>query len=739
MISEHASPLAALGSCDSGGQNVYVAQLTQHLADCGAEVDVFTRRDSPDLPEVVQWHRRARVIHVPAGPPAAIPKEELLPHMPGFTRFVRGICERRRYDLLHAHFWMSGMAAIEVKRRLGIPVVVTFHALGRIRRLHQGGDDRFPDCRFDVERQVAAEADCVIAECPQDRADLIRYYDADPGSIIVVPCGFDPRELAPVPREQARAALGLPADQFVVLQLGRMVRRKGIATAVRGFARFMKHGPHDARLLVVGGESASPDPGSTPEIGRLSAIASSEGISDAVVFTGRRDRGVLRYYYSAADVFVTLPWYEPFGITPLEAMACRTPVIGSRVGGIKYTVRDGMTGCLVPPRDPDALASCLDILHRDRRIRERMGRYGRARVLGRFTWARVADEIQSAYRDVLNGRGRESLNVRAASAGAAVSGVASGQGGNLVPLAASPLPPYLCVGNGGSRASPPWSPVSHPSTSCSSVNEVADSMLREKTLPDTARNKRKPTRLKRTDSGLEGQVVLVTGGASGLGAAICNALADAGATAVVSDVASDRAATGAEAIKSKGLRATATALDVRDERQAREAIARVVETHGRLDALVNNAGVDVTKPVSELSLEEWDNVLGVNLRGPFLLSKLAFEQMRRQGGGHIVNIASTAARRAWPNAAAYHASKWGLLGLSHALHVEGREHRIKVTALIAGGMKTPFLLERFPDIDQSILQDPENVARAVRFVLTQPPGTVIPELMVLPERESSWP
>lgn len=264
-------------------------------------------------------------------------------------------------------------------------------------------------------------------------------------------------------------------------------------------------------------------------------------------------------------------------------------------------------------------------------------------------------------------------------------------------------------------------------------------MLHEKSSDLTARKDRKPTRLKQTESGLEGKVVLVTGGASGLGAAICGALADAGAATVVTDVAGDRAAAGADALKARGLKASSAVLDVLDQRQAREAIDRVVDRHGRLDALINNAGIDVTKPVTDLSIDEWDQVLGVNLRGPFLLSKLAFEQMRRQGGGHIVNIASTAARRAWPNAAAYHASKWGLLGLSHALHVEGREHRIKVTALIAGGMKTPFLLERFPDIDQSILQEPENVARAVRFVLTQPPGTVISELMVLPERESSWP
>ena len=155
--------------------------------------------------------------------------------------------------------------------------------------------------------------------------------------------------------------------------------------------------------------------------------------------------------------------------------------------------------------------------------------------------------------------------------------------------------------------------------------------------------------------------------------------------------------------------------------------------------LVNNAGVDFTLPIEELSLAQWDSVMDVNLRAPFLLAKHASRLMKAQGGGHIINIASTAAKRAWPNASAYHASKWGLLGLSHALHAELRPHRIKVSAVVAGGMRTPFLLERFPDIDPGVLQDPANVAKTVRFLLTLPDETVIPEVMVIPMRETSWP
>jgi NAD(P)-dependent dehydrogenase (short-subunit alcohol dehydrogenase family) len=155
--------------------------------------------------------------------------------------------------------------------------------------------------------------------------------------------------------------------------------------------------------------------------------------------------------------------------------------------------------------------------------------------------------------------------------------------------------------------------------------------------------------------------------------------------------------------------------------------------------LVNNAGVDYTLPIEELSLNQWDHVMAVNLRAPFVLAKHAARLMQRQGGGHIINIASTAAKRTWPNASAYHASKWGLLGLSHALHAELRPQKIKVSAVIAGGMRTPFLLERFPDIDPGVLQDPANVAKTVRFLLTLPDETVIPEVMVIPMREGSWP
>jgi NAD(P)-dependent dehydrogenase (short-subunit alcohol dehydrogenase family) len=242
---------------------------------------------------------------------------------------------------------------------------------------------------------------------------------------------------------------------------------------------------------------------------------------------------------------------------------------------------------------------------------------------------------------------------------------------------------------------------------------------------------------------LDGKVALVTGGGRGLGAAICEALGRAGATVVVGDARAELGEQTAQRLAAAACAATAETFDVGDENACRTALDRIVGRHGRLDVLVNNAGVDYTLPIEELAVAQWDHVLATNLRGPFLLTRLVVPLMKRGAngspGGHIVNIASTAAKRAWPNASAYHASKWGLLGFSHAMHAELRPHGIKVTAVIAGGMRTPFLLDRFPDLDPAVLQDPAHVAAAVRDVLCMAPETVVPEITVIPMRESSWP
>ncbi len=426
LISEHASPLAAAGGVDSGGQNVYVTHTARHLAALGYNVDVFTRRDDESLEEIVRLGPRVRVVHVPAGPARRLPKEELLPYMSEFAAYVVDFARRRQaagagYDMVHAHFFMSGLVAVRMKRDLGVPIVVTFHALGRVRLRHQP-DDRFPIERLGIEQLVIDAADAVIAECPQDREDLISLYKAPPSRITTIPCGFDPQELWPVDKRTARERLGLGADEKVILQLGRMVPRKGVDTVIQALARLRDEHGVSARLLVVGGETEAPDPQSTPELGRLMQLAEECGVRESVIFAGRKDRGELKYYYGAADVFVTVPWYEPFGITPVEAMACGTPVIGSRVGGVKYSVLDGRTGFLVEPKDPRALARRLAHFYSEPSIATLLSRHARRRANDLFTWRRVSIAIAALYEQIAVKRATVR---RPASAGARLAPVAS--------------------------------------------------------------------------------------------------------------------------------------------------------------------------------------------------------------------------------------------------------------------------------------------------------------------------
>ena len=238
---------------------------------------------------------------------------------------------------------------------------------------------------------------------------------------------------------------------------------------------------------------------------------------------------------------------------------------------------------------------------------------------------------------------------------------------------------------------------------------------------------------------LQGKAALVTGAASGLGAALAQRLAASGADILGVDLQEARLVDHMAGLRRHGVQAHALSVDIADPASAGQAVRQALDHFGRLDILVNNAGTDVTLPISEMLEADWMRVVGTNLTAPFLLSKYAADAMRRLGSGHIVNIASTAAKRAWPNASAYHASKWGLLGLSHALHAELRADNIRVTAVVAGGMRTPFLLERFPELDPSALQDPQDVAEAIHSVLLLPPTTVVAELTVLPLRETSWP
>lgn len=406
IVSEHASPVTPPGGVDSGGQNIYVGQVARQLAMRGHAVDIFTRRDSPDLPVEMSWEDGVRIIHVEAGPAHELPKEDLLPFMDDFRRFLlaRFTSTAEAYDLIHANFFMSAMAALPIARHVGIPLFVTFHALGRVRRLHQAEADRFPDSRFDIEEEIVRSADRIIAECPQDRNDLMALYGADPERIRMVACGYDPDEMWPMDKGELRRAMGWSPSAFYLLQLGRMVPRKGVDNVIRALAHLrLDHGV-DARLCVVGGSSVDPAKETSPEVARLARVAREQGVERAVEFVGRRARHELRHFYGACDVFVTTPWYEPFGITPVEAMACGRPVVGSDTGGIRYTVVDGQTGFLVPPKDPITLAARLAVLANNAGLAQRMGAAGARRASRLFTWRRVGMDLEQVFDETIAGK-----------------------------------------------------------------------------------------------------------------------------------------------------------------------------------------------------------------------------------------------------------------------------------------------------------------------------------------------
>ncbi|MGY1600632.1 glycosyltransferase [Geodermatophilus sp. SYSU D00815] len=391
LVSEHASPLAAIGGVDAGGQNVHVAALAAGLARRGHEVTVFTRRDDEDLPERVTTADGYDVAHVTAGPARELPKDDLLRHMPEFAQVLRRTWAAEPPDLVHAHFWMSGLASVAAAGTGagGVPIVQTFHALGSVKRRHQGDADTSPPQRVELERSLCRTVSHVVATCSDEVFELRRLGLArDRASI--VPCGVDTSLFTPRGRVAPRA--GRPR----LLVLGRLVERKGQEDAVRALADIP-----DAELVVVGGPPADRLDGD-PEVRRLRAVAEGLGVADRLCFTGSVARADVPAWIRSADVVLAVPWYEPFGITPLEAMACGRPVVATAVGGLVDSVAEGVTGDLVPPRDPARLAEVVSALLADHARRAAYGAAGVERARARYRWSRVVADTEAVYRQVLS-------------------------------------------------------------------------------------------------------------------------------------------------------------------------------------------------------------------------------------------------------------------------------------------------------------------------------------------------
>ena len=394
MLSVHTCPLAALGGKETGGMNVYVRELARELARMRMSADIFTRSQNPAIPRVVTLAEGVRVVHLAAGPQAPMARERMVDHLDAFVDGVDAfrIAGGLDYDLIHAHYWLSGAVALALRQRWGVPVVQMFHTLGHLKNdATPNGAAREPDVRIAEEARIVAATDRLIAATVVERAHLVSHYGADPGRIAVIPCGVDTELFTPGDQAAARATLGLDAGPQL-LYVGRLAPIKGLETLLDGMARLHAAGS-PAHLTIVGGDADEPLDGHEAELrSRLARLA----LGDAVTFVGAQPQERLRTWYVAADATVLPSYYESFGMVALEAMACGSPVVASRVGGLQTTVRHGVTGLLVPDHDPVSLAEAFTRLLGDADLRWRLGREG-VRWATQHRWPCVAEAVCREY------------------------------------------------------------------------------------------------------------------------------------------------------------------------------------------------------------------------------------------------------------------------------------------------------------------------------------------------------
>ena len=393
MLSVHTCPLAALGGKETGGMNVYVRELARELSRMGVATDVFTRSQNPAIPRVVPLAEHARVIHLPAGAEAPMPRERVHGHLDEFVAGVEAWREGEGvdYDLLHGNYWLSGVVGLTLRARWGVPLVQMFHTLGRLKNGAGVAAEQEPVLRIAEERRIIAGADRLVAANVIERGHLLTEYDADPAKIAVIPCGVDTALFAPGDRDAARRSLGLDAGPLL-LYVGRIAPIKGLQTLLDALGCLRGAG-HPTRLIVVGGDTDERRDGHEADLRRRAA---RQGLGDAVTFVGAQAQDKLRDYYVAADATVLPSYYESFGMVALEAMACGSAVIASRVGGLQTTVRDGVTGVLVSEGDPCALAETIERVLDDTVLRWRLGREG-VRWAAAHRWPCVAEAVCREY------------------------------------------------------------------------------------------------------------------------------------------------------------------------------------------------------------------------------------------------------------------------------------------------------------------------------------------------------
>jgi D-inositol-3-phosphate glycosyltransferase len=408
MLSYHTCPLATLGGKDTGGMNVYVREITRQLGVMGVHVDVFTRSQNEHVPHVLHdLGYGNRIVHIRAGSEYPLPKSELVTYLP---QFVEGICEFANskgisYDLIHSHYWMSGMAAIELKKVWGLPIINMFHTLGVMKnRVAQSPDELEGEYRIDGERVVLKAADKIIAATQAEYAQLLWLYQADVNKILVIPPGVDVGKFYPIPSDEAKEYIGVPPCRRMLLFVGRIEPLKGLDVLIEAISimhknEVLKENPFC--LAVIGGETDDSIENENLEMTRIKALSEKYGLGDLVTFLGRKSQDSLPYYYSAAEAVVVPSQYESFGMVALEAMACGTPVVASQIGGLAYLVQDGVTGYTVPVDDPLELARRLTLLLQDPNLRDRMGKQA-VQVAQDYAWDKIATKLLVVYEGLLS-------------------------------------------------------------------------------------------------------------------------------------------------------------------------------------------------------------------------------------------------------------------------------------------------------------------------------------------------
>lgn len=406
MLSYHTCPLATLGGKDTGGMNVYVRELTRCLGQKGVHVDVFTRSQDEHVPHVLHdLGYGNRVVHIPAGPEVPLSKQALVQYLPTFAQGIQEFSDLKgiRYDLIHTHYWMSGIAGRDLKAAWNVPIVHMFHTLGlmkqRVARSHEETEGEY---RLEGEREVLSIADRIVAATPAEVAQLQWLYQVKIDRVVTIPPGVDTSHFYPIPVDEAKEFIGVPPCEHMLLFVGRIEPLKGIDTLIQAIAILRKMEVFVC-LSVIGGEPNPTIEMENTEMARLKEMCEKAGLSDLVTFLGKRGQDTLPYYYSAAEVVVVPSHYESFGMVALEAMACGAPVVASQVGGLAYLVKDGETGFTVPVDDPIALAERLALVIKDQALRERLGRQAAQAALA-YAWENIADRIIAVYQDLLTNR-----------------------------------------------------------------------------------------------------------------------------------------------------------------------------------------------------------------------------------------------------------------------------------------------------------------------------------------------